>query len=128
RRPCEGRVWEERLRKALGDSMTVILVSGSALVVMMATVALALGRAAAQADEDYARLLGEQPSQVIDAAQLLRDSYAGLAAAQAAISREPSTTVPSSRRRVGTQRLPVSSATSRLPRVWFMNPGSGANP
>jgi hypothetical protein len=106
--------------------MTVVLVAGSALVVVVATFAVALGRVAAQADEDYEQLLVAARSGSDEG--LLGDGYAGLAAAHSTISREPSITVPSSSRRVGTQRLPVSSATSRLPRVWFMNPGSGAKP
>jgi len=55
---------------------------------------------------------------------LLRESgarnrlgYVALCSAQATISREPSTTVPSSSTSVGTMRLPVSCSTSRRPRV-----------
>jgi hypothetical protein len=113
----------------LGDPVTVILVSGSALVVMLATFAVALGRVAARADEEHERLTSR--SLAVDGAEparWLRDDYPGLAAAHSTIARDPSIAVPSSSRSVGTQRLPVSSSTSRLPRVWFMNLGNGAKP
>jgi len=106
--------------------MTVILVAGSVLIVLMATFAIALGRAASRADEELDRLVLEHGA--ADAARSWRESYAGLAAAQSAISREPSITAPPSSRSAGTQRLPVSSATSRLPRVWLKIPGSAAKP
>jgi hypothetical protein len=106
--------------------MAVIVISGVAVLVSGAVIALAMARVAAQADAELDELLALRLGS--DASSEMDDSYAGLARAQPAISREPSTTVPSSRRSVGTQRLPVSSWTSRLPRVWLNTPGSGANP
>jgi hypothetical protein len=93
-------------------------------VAFVATLAIALGRAAAQGDEDMTQLLVEGLPDAIRR----RQSYAGFARAQSTISFEPSTTVPSSSTSVGTQRLPVSSWTSLRPRVWLNIPGSGASP
>jgi len=101
------------------------------------TLALALGRAAARGDADLdwrraqARELAEP--QIAEAQiRISRESYAGLdaglAPAHATISREPSMTVPSSRSSVGTQALPVSSRTSRRPRVRLNMPGNSAKP
>jgi len=87
---------------------------------------VALGRAGAQADEDLDRLLDQ--SRLAPPIGTFRQSYAGLANAQSMISREPSTTVPSSRRSVGTQELPVSSFTSRRPRVRLKMPGNIPSP
>jgi hypothetical protein len=106
--------------------MAVIVIGGVAVLVSGAIMALAMARVAAQADAELEELLVRKQGSVASGEVL--ESYAGLARAQPAISREPSTTVPSSRRSVGTQRLPVSSWTSRLPRVWLKTPGSGANP
>ncbi len=97
-------------------------------ITFIATVAIALGRAAARGDaalqDEYGSSRGD-PAPPLEAS---RKSYAGLAAAQSTISGEPSITVPSSRTRAGTQRLPVSSCTSRRPRVRSNISGRGANP
>jgi hypothetical protein len=67
--------------------------------------ALAFGRAAAHADLASDLLL-------LDRSRLSYAGTAGLAAAHEAISCEPSITVPSSSRSVGTVRLPVKRSTS----------------
>jgi hypothetical protein len=95
--------------------MTIIVICGVAVLASGAIVALAMARVAARADEDLDELLAIRLGAA--SARELHQNYAGLSFAQPAISREPSTTVPSSRSSVGTQRLPVSSWTSRRPRV-----------
>jgi hypothetical protein len=106
-------------------SLILILVLTLAGVASAATFAIALGRAAAQGDEEMSQLLVEG---LPDAIARRRETYAGFARAQPTISLEPSITVPSSSISVGTQRLPVSSWTSLRPRVWLNIPGNGANP
>ncbi len=95
--------------------MIILVALGAGALAFSATVALALGRVAASADRQMEQQLRERRALATSAA--MYRSYAGLARAQATISWEPSTTVPSSRTSVGTQRLPVSSRTSRRPRV-----------
>ncbi len=114
-------------------SFISILFVALALLGLSTILALALGKAASRGDADldrfelrsklHARDLREHP-----AIGMRRESYAGLALAQSTIAREPSSTVPSSSRSAGTQRSPVSSFTSRRPRVRLNTPGSGARP
>ncbi len=106
--------------------MAIIVASALGAMGVSAMLALALGRAAALADEQSERILVE--SRASPSTGGYRQSYAGFARAQSTIARESSITEPSSSTSVGTQRLPVSSFTSRRPRVWLKTPGRGAKP
>jgi hypothetical protein len=104
----------------------MIIIIVSAATAFVTTLAIALGRAAAHGDEELDGLLEREHSMAPITAR--RQSYAGLARDQSTILAEPSITTPSSSTSVGTQRFPVSSCTSRRPRVWLNMPGNGANP
>jgi hypothetical protein len=130
---------EERLRRVVAViSFTSILVAALIVLGLSALFALALGRAASRGDTqfDVRRLRAQAAGELSIAGthQSYADQsyaglvYAGLARAQSTIVDEPSSTVPSSRRSVGTQRLPVNSFTSRRPRVRLHTPGSAAKP
>lgn len=104
----------------------IIVIAGTAASAFCSLIVVALARVAAQADERLDEIVVRRAGASAVAAQ--HESYAGFAFAQATISCEPSITVPSSSSSVGTQRLPVSSCTSRRPRVGFNASGSGAKP
>jgi hypothetical protein len=122
---CDG---QRRVDPAESHGVNPMLIIVPAVIVMLlgATFAIALGRVAARADEEFDSLLAAERASPANTAP--RESYAGWARAQSTIARESSITVPSSRTSVGTQRFPVSSCTSRRPRVWLNIPGNGANP
>jgi hypothetical protein len=106
--------------------VTIIIASALGAMGFSAAFAVALGRAAALADRNSDRMLAERRANPTIVGY--RQSYAGFARAQSTIARESSITEPSSSTSVGTQRFPVSSWTSRRPRVWLKMPGKGAKP
>lgn len=104
------------------STIVIILIPVLAAMAFVAVLTVAMVQAAARADADMEEIVARRVTRP------LHESYAGLDCAQATISCEPSMTVPSSSTSVGTQRLPVSSWTSRRPLVWLNTPGSGARP
>jgi hypothetical protein len=95
--------------------LTIIVSVALGATAFSALLVIALARVAALSDRDSERMLAEHLA--APRASVCHRGYAGLERAQATIARESSMAVPSSRIRVGTMRLPVSSCTSRRPRL-----------
>jgi hypothetical protein len=111
--------------------MAIIVASALGTLGFGAMLAIALGRAAALADRESERTHAERC--VTPSIAGYRQSYAeldaGLARAQPTVVRGGSSiAAPSSRTSVGTQRLPVSSCTSRRPGIWSKAPGASPRP
>jgi hypothetical protein len=106
--------------------IVLVIASASAALVLSAMLAIALSRAAGQADAELERELANRRAAV--ALRLTPGRYAGFARAQSTIAWEPSITLPSSSTSTGTQLLPVSCFTSRRPRVRLNGSGSRPRP
>jgi hypothetical protein len=103
----------------------LIAIAAFLLIAFWAILALALARTAARADAEIDAQLRRAAEGNLASA---RAGYARLAAAHLTIASDPSITVSSSSTSVGTHWFPVSSFTSRLPRVRFNMPGSTPRP
>jgi len=114
---CEGLAGVNREEQKGVLSMTIIVASVVAAMSLGVLLTLALARAAALADENSDRMLTEHTEQAPITGDRLSYAGFGFARAHSTIARESSITEPSSRTSVGTQRLPVSSVTSRRPLV-----------
>jgi hypothetical protein len=106
--------------------VAIIIASALGALGFSAALAIALGRVAASADESSERMLAESLAAAESAA--FRRGYAGWARTQSILARDPSSAVRSSRSRMGAQRLPISSCTSRRPAMRSSRPGRGARP
>ena len=95
--------------------MTIIVTSALGVMGFGALLAVALGRAAALADERSDVVLSERRANPTVVGY--RQTYAGFVRAQSTISWEASIAEPSSSTSVGPRRLPVSFWTARRPRI-----------
>jgi len=105
--------------------VTIIVALALGAVAFSAVTAIALGRVAGQADRDMELLIEKRRAgDPITASQ----TSAGLDPVHAPVSTVPSITVAAASTSGATERSPVSSWTSRRPRVRLTTPGSGAKP
>jgi hypothetical protein len=103
----------------------LIVIAVFLTIAFWAIIALALARTAQRADSELEQQLLRSTAGEERAAHA---GYARLAAAHLTIACEPSMTVSSSSTSVGTHWFPVSSFTSRLPRVRFSTSGNTPRP